>query len=41
MINIPRIHTNRKLLILDLDETLVHSAFKPLNNNPDITLKVN
>lgn len=32
---------DRKLLILDLDETLVHSSFKPMTNTPDITLKVN
>jgi RNA polymerase II subunit A small phosphatase-like protein len=29
----------RKCLVLDLDETLVHSSFKPVEN-PDITLKV-
>ena len=41
------INRNKKLLILDLDETLVHSCFKPtinnINNNlprPDIFLKV-
>jgi len=28
------------MLILDLDETLVHSSFKPLNNTCDITLKI-
>jgi len=38
-INIPR-STDKKLLILDLDETLVHSAFKPMTNSPDITLRV-
>ena len=32
--------TNKKMLILDLDETLVHSSFKPLNVPCDITLKV-
>lgn len=31
---------NKKTLILDLDETLVHSAFKPFKTNPDIVLKV-
>ncbi|EGD82273.1 small CTD phosphatase 1 [Salpingoeca rosetta] len=25
-------HTNRKCLVLDLDETLVHSSFKPVDN---------
>jgi RNA polymerase II subunit A small phosphatase-like protein len=29
----------RKTLVLDLDETLVHSSFKPVEN-PDITLPV-
>jgi TFIIF-interacting CTD phosphatase-like protein len=38
-INIPRT-TDKKMLILDLDETLVHSSFKPSNITPDITLKV-
>ena len=36
----------KKTLILDLDETLVHSSFKPINYNnishkPDILLKIN
>ena len=36
---------NKKTLILDLDETLVHSSFKPINYNnilynPDIFLKI-
>ena len=26
----PQIHAGRKLLVLDLDETLVHSSFKPV-----------
>ena len=30
---------NKKTLILDLDETLVHSSFKP-PENPDLTLPV-
>ena len=40
------INHNKKMLILDLDETLVHSCFKPMeniNNNlprPDIYLKI-
>ena len=40
------INYNKKMLILDLDETLVHSCFKPaenINNNlprPDIFLKI-
>jgi RNA polymerase II subunit A small phosphatase-like protein len=29
----------KKTLVLDLDETLVHSSFKPVDN-PDITLPV-
>ena len=40
-------HNNKKLLILDLDETLVHSSFKPLGIDhdnkiikPDIFLKI-
>ena len=39
------INTNKKMLILDLDETLVHSCLKPIQNKdniiqPDIYLKV-
>ena len=39
------INYNKKMLILDLDETLVHSCFKPAENNnniakPDILLKI-
>jgi TFIIF-interacting CTD phosphatase-like protein len=30
----------KKTLILDLDETLVHSAFKPFNQRSDILLNV-
>ena len=32
-------HRGKKTLILDLDETLVHSTFKPVPN-PDIILPV-
>ena len=32
-------HRGKKTLILDLDETLVHSSFKPVPN-PDIILPV-
>jgi RNA polymerase II subunit A small phosphatase-like protein len=32
-------HKGMKCLILDLDETLVHSSFKPVPN-PDIVLQV-
>ena len=41
-----KINFNKKMLILDLDETLVHSCFKPTDNNnnniikPDILLKI-
>lgn len=40
------IKRNKKTLILDLDETLVHSSFKPINYNnilhkPDIFLSIN
>ena len=42
-----KIDFNKKMLILDLDETLVHSCFKPNNNNlnnnipkPDILLNI-
>ena len=48
-INLPmnkEIKNNKKTLILDLDETLVHSSFKPINYNnilhkPDIFLSIN
>ena len=47
-INLPmnkEIKNNKKTLILDLDETLVHSSFKPINYNnilhkPDIFLSI-
>jgi TFIIF-interacting CTD phosphatase-like protein len=28
-----QIHSGRKLLVLDLDETLVHSSFKPVSHS--------
>ena len=31
----------RKTLILDLDETLVHSSFNPFSRRSDITLTIN
>ena len=31
---------NKKTLVLDLDETLVHSQFQPFNVDSDITLKI-
>jgi len=31
----------KKKLILDLDETLVHSGFNPFTRQSDITLKIN
>ena len=33
-------HLNKKTLVLDLDETLVHSGFKPFNTPSDIILKI-
>jgi RNA polymerase II subunit A small phosphatase-like protein len=30
-----------KTLVLDLDETLVHSSFKPFDGKPDMTLRIN
>ena len=33
--------TNKKTLILDLDETLVHSAFTPFSRKSDLTLNIN
>ena len=38
-LSIPKI-INRKTLILDIDETLVHSGFYPFNRYPDITLNI-
>jgi RNA polymerase II subunit A small phosphatase-like protein len=31
---------NKKTLVLDLDETLVHSGFKPFETKSDIILKI-
>lgn len=31
---------NKKTLIIDLDETLVHSSFRPFNRKPDLSLKI-
>ena len=36
-----RIKTNKKTLILDLDETLVHSGFHPFDRESDFTLNIN
>ncbi len=38
----PKSHSNmnKKTLVLDLDETLVHSGFKPFPTNSDIILKI-
>ena len=36
-----QIEKNKKTLILDLDETLVHSAFTPFRRKSDITLNIN
>lgn len=33
-------NSNKKTLILDLDETLVHSSFKPFPFKPDICLRI-
>ena len=35
-----KFNPKNKTLVLDLDETLVHSSFKPFHNNPDIQLKI-
>ena len=32
---------NKKTLILDLDETLVHSAFTPFSRKSDLMLTIN
>lgn len=33
-------YQNKKTLIIDLDETLVHSSFRPFNRKPDLSLKI-
>jgi RNA polymerase II subunit A small phosphatase-like protein len=35
-----KIFANKKTLVLDLDETLVHSGFKPFSIGSDIILKI-
>jgi TFIIF-interacting CTD phosphatase-like protein len=37
----PQIKPFKKTLILDLDETLIHSSFQPFEGGSDIILKVN
>ena len=37
---LPKKTTNKKTLVLDLDETLVHSQFQPFDVPSDITLKI-
>ena len=37
---LPPSNSQKKTLILDLDETLVHSAFKPFNIKDDITITI-
>ena len=39
--NSNKINNNKKALILDLDETLVHSGFHPFNRKSDFTLDIN
>ena len=39
---LPKNNSGKKTLILDLDETLIHSSFKPFNNiQDDFVLKIN
>jgi RNA polymerase II subunit A small phosphatase-like protein len=33
-------HSNKKTLVLDLDETLVHSGFKQFHRKSDMVLKI-
>ena len=37
---LPKKNSNKKTLVLDLDETLVHSQFEPFEKPSDITLKI-
>ena len=37
----PASKANKKTLVLDLDETLIHSGFRPFEGGNDIVLKVN
>ena len=37
---LPKKNCDKKTLVLDLDETLVHSQFQPFNVPSDITLKI-
>ena len=37
---LPKSSSNKKTLVLDLDETLVHSQFQPFDVEPDILLKI-
>ena len=37
---LPKQSSNKKTLVLDLDETLVHSQFQPFDVPSDITLKI-
>ena len=39
--NLGENENNKKTLILDLDETLVHSAFSPFSRKSDLTLTIN
>ena len=38
---LPKIKPGKKTLILDLDETLIHSSFKPFNIHEDFKIKFN